>query len=255
VFLAEHLGRAVLEAVEISRPASHTTRETAQALATWFRSVDRLAIPWLRAPNRWLVFASELLWSRMTREHVREAWLATEQLAEPATLLDDSNGRSLQRYARLRGRGDRVETLRAAAAWFQDNPAGLTDGAPRDALLGAPGMAPATADFIVRVRPGEAEDHDDPVLPLYGTLRVAARYSGEDVEHRNRLSDGRLAIARMIGDESDSHEAHLALFELANSVCWSTRQPECGVCPLRGKCHFAANNEFQTPLPFTSQVD
>lgn len=255
VLLAQHLGEALLQAMQVSRPAPHNTRETARVLAGWFRSVDRLTIPWLRAPNRWLVFASELLWARMARDHVREAWLATETLAEPADLLDQANLRSLERYARLRGRVERIETLRSAAEWFVENPDGLVDGAPREALLGAPGMAPATADFMVRVRPGKAEDHHDPVVPLYGILRVAARYSGEDVERRNRLSDGRLAVARMIGDETDAHDAHLALFELANSICWATRKPQCGVCPLRQNCHFAANNEFQVPLPFTSPAD
>lgn len=255
VILAEHLGRAVLNSAQESKQARRVTRDTARALASWFRSLDNLTIPWLRAPNRWLVFTSELLWSRMTREHVREAWLATERLAEPAALLDESNARSLHRYARLRSRGDRVDTVRAAAEWFTSHPDCLTDSAPRDSLLGAPGMTPGIADFVVRVRPGETEDREDPVIPLYGILRVAARYSGEDVEHRNRQSDGRLAVARMIGGDRDSHDAHLALFELANSVCWATRPPECGICPLRSTCHFAASSGFQSSLPFTSRAD
>ena len=77
-------------------------------------------------------------------------------------------------------------------------------------------MNQSTADLACRVVPGDAED---PVLAGFGVLRVAARFQGEIVDRRNRMSDGRLAIARMIGGDECSHEAHLALIELANGIC------------------------------------
>jgi adenine-specific DNA glycosylase len=60
-----------------------------------------------------------------------------------------------------------------------------------------------------------------------------------------------VAVARMIGGEAHSHEAHLALFELANSIC-SIRSPECATCPLKSDCQFVATNGYQALLPFTT---
>ena len=63
-------------------------------------------------------------------------------------------------------------------------------------------------------------------------LRVAARFTGEETfERKNRMSDGRLAVARMIGYGDNAREAHLGLIELAAAVC----RPEiraCDGCPL-----------------------
>ena len=67
--------------------------------------------------------------------------------------------------------------------------------------MSAPGVNTALADLAVLICPDFAEDRDEPVLVTNGVLRVAARFSGENVERKNRYSDGRLAIARMIGGE------------------------------------------------------
>ena len=64
-----------------------------------------------------------------------------------------------------------------------------------------------------------------------GVLRVVARFTGEQVDRRNRLTDGRLGVARMIGDGSDARDAHLGLIELAAAVC-RPAEPSCVECPL-----------------------
>jgi len=67
---------------------------------------------------------------------------------------------------------------------------------------------------------------------------VAARYTGEPVDVRNRLTDGRLAVARMIGGGADSREAQLGLIELAATLCRPVN-PLCSECPLRLTCRQA----------------
>ena len=60
----------------------------------------------------------------------------------------------------------------------------------------------AVADLAVLAVPAGIDDDDseEPVLAARGVLRVAARFTGEPtLERRNRMSDGRLAVARMIG--------------------------------------------------------
>ena len=58
---------------------------------------------------------------------------------------------------------------------------------------------------------------------------------GERVDRRNRLTDGRLAVARMIGDGSDAPPGPLGLIELAASLC-RPAEPACANCPLSRLC-------------------
>ena len=96
----------------------------------------------------------------------------------------------------------------------------------------------AAADLAVLAVPSGTDDDDseEPVLAGRGVLRVAARFTGEEtLERKNRMSDGRLAIARMIGYGDDARDAHLGLIELAAAVC----RPEvraCDMCPLAETC-------------------
>ena len=76
---------------------------------------------------------------------------------------------------------------------------------------------------------------DEPVLVTKGVLRVAGRFTGDPVDTRNRLTDGRLAIARMIGGGTEARPAHLGLIELAAAVCRPV-DPKCGSCPLADTC-------------------
>jgi DNA (cytosine-5)-methyltransferase 1 len=95
------------------------------------------------------------------------------------------------------------------------------------------------ADVVALIAPATMGTSEEPVIINKGVLRVAANHSGEPVNARNRLTDGRLAVARMIGYGPQARHAHLALMELSAEVCWSNR-PDCGVCPLSGSCAFAA---------------
>jgi DNA (cytosine-5)-methyltransferase 1 len=82
------------------------------------------------------------------------------------------------------------------------------------------------------------DDAEEPVLVTKGVLRVAARFSGRNVDRRNRLSEGRLEVARMIGGPGRARDVHLGLIELAASVCRSV-DPLCAACPLSRMCQSA----------------
>ena len=95
----------------------------------------------------------------------------------------------------------------------------------------------AIADLAVLAVPSGPEDEsEEPVLVGRGVLRVAARFAGEPaLARRNTMSDGRLAVARMIGGGSDARDAHLGLIELAAAVC-RPEKPSCEACPLEATC-------------------
>jgi DNA (cytosine-5)-methyltransferase 1 len=250
--LANHLGRAVLDSLHYSHAEPWSTRDISKTLATWFRRRKRLTTPWLKAESRWQVIQAETMWSRLARDHVQEAWAATRQLVTPADSLEPSNLKALELYAKIRGRSDRLELVKSAAKWFVAHPAAIGRNAEAPELAAAPGVNSTVADLAVLVCPSYSEDRDEPVLVINGVLRVAARFLGENVEHKNRYSDGRLAVARLIGGEDRAQDAHLALMELAASTCTAGRSPDCGHCPLLDGCKFAAENCYQEVLEITN---
>jgi DNA (cytosine-5)-methyltransferase 1 len=94
------------------------------------------------------------------------------------------------------------------------------------------------------------DDSEEPVLAGRGVLRIASRFTGEEtLERKNRMSDGRLAVARMIGYGDNARAAQLGLIELAAAVC----RPEvriCDVCPLAETC--ASSPTQRRPVLFSN---
>jgi DNA (cytosine-5)-methyltransferase 1 len=121
------------------------------------------------------------------------------------------------------------------------DPTILTGGADHiKTVLGVPDsiaeLTVLTASTDGALDSGEDETAwDEPVLVGKGVLRVAARFRASEVDRRNRMTDGRIAIARMVGLSSKSREAQRNLIELANGICRPT-QPLCHCCPLEPGC-------------------
>jgi DNA (cytosine-5)-methyltransferase 1 len=225
--LARHLGEAILRAVEHGKRRPVSTREVATTLADWFDDLEPRALPWLAAKTRWQVIQAEMLLSRARRDTVRALWPLLERWPAPDDTL--RHAEQLREIGSWVERDDRAAQLLDAAAWFVAEPGRLDTS---QSIAMAPHVPASVADLAVRVVPGPAED---PVLATYGVLRVAARVTGESVDQANKRSDGRLAVARMIGVDPTSDRAHVALVELANSLC-RPADPLCSECPLRRCC-------------------
>lgn len=244
VRLGEAIGGAVLEALDGNKRAPLSTVLVAGELADWFEHNTPTRIPWLAAENRWQVIQAEILWSRMAAGDSADGWRAVQTLRTPADTLKSIV--LLKLLAKGKGREERGNNLEECARWFEAHPGVLELDKTATELAAAPHVWAATADLACRVVPGESED---PVLAGFGVLRVAARFQGLPVDQQNRGTDGRLAIARMIGHDDHMHSAHLALIELANGIC-GPKAPECGRCPLQTWCHTARTATFQ--LEFTN---
>jgi DNA (cytosine-5)-methyltransferase 1 len=243
--LGRHIGLGIRSSLTAGERSVVSTKVVANTLADWFRDREATRVPWLEASNRWSVIQAEILWSRIAEDVVASAWRAVRHLTSPAETLDAI--RVLRALARQWGREARCDQLEETAQWFSQREDLLESSKPADDLVAAPHVTQAIADLAVRIVPGDAED---PVLAGYGVLRVAARFQGDLVDRQNRLSDGRLALARMIGGEDASHDAHLALIELANGYC-GRGIPECSQCPLEPWCVEARERPLQRTLEFS----
>lgn len=231
--LGEQLGQAIRASLDSPVKTRLSSRDTGSALAEWFRTQDSLAIPWLRARTRWHVISGEVFADRLVGDTLGRVWSMIQGWQKPVDTMAAAGG--LLKVADLMQRRNRAERLLEIARKVAEAPEALDNDATLHAALAG---NDAVADLAVLAVQSDIDDDDseEPVLVGRGVLRVAARFTGEySLERRNRMSDGRLAIARMIGYGPNARTAHLALIELAAAVC-RPEAPACSSCPLGESC-------------------
>lgn len=244
--VAAAVGKSIRSALAAGRPVMYTTRAIAAKVADWYamRTDRELALPWFRSESRWVVAASEILLGRATRSVIRSFYPAILSLnIPPGRAPDPSALAALRSLADGIGRSGRAEQLEELARQMVEHPDALW-AARIDRLL-LPAIASSTADLAELVVPTIDEDgqeSEEPILTGKGVLRVASRIFGNDVDKRNKLTDGRLAVARLIGIGEKSRQAQLGLIELAASVCL-VEQPTCSLCPLVEHCAYANHKD------------
>jgi DNA (cytosine-5)-methyltransferase 1 len=234
-FVGEQLGRAIRECLDKPRTVGLSTQRTGEVLAEWFRARSSLTVPWLRASTRWQIISGEVLLERLIPQHLSLIWPLVKRWEKPGDTQADAD--ELQEIARWVDRENRSEQLLQIARRLADTPHVLDND---QMIHRALEHNEAVADLAVLVVPSGTDDDEseEPVLAGRGVLRVAARFTGDILERKNTMSDGRLAIARMIGYGDNARDAHLGLVELAAAVC----RPEaasCDKCPLAATCAYS----------------
>ena len=232
-FLGEQLGIAIQSSLDDPHPIGQSSIDTGKALAQWFKGRSDMAVPWLRAATRWQVISGEIFLERLSGQQLRSVWPLVKRWSKPADTLGARE--ELAEVARWLGRANRAERLLEISKRVADVPYELdSDKTIRNVLSGLE----AVAELAVLAIPATADDDDveEPVLASRGVLRVASRFTGEAaIERKNRMTDGRLAVARMIGYGESARDAHLGLVELAAAVCRPETQV-CSACPLAAVC-------------------
>ena len=237
------LGEAILKSLEQASDAGINTRATSKLLAGWVRRRKRnLAVPWLRASTRWVFVAAEVLLDRASPAIVRSIWPVLRELEHPSAITTTRRAELaeiLRDMASGIGRRNKAEKVLEIAQHLLEHPEALNGSAER--MKKAVGLPDSIADLAVLAVPtpdlsdSECTDPEEPVLVTKGVLRVARRFQANTADRKNRLTDGRLAVARMIGIGEYSRDAHRALIELANSFC-RPEFPLCSQCPLAAQC-------------------
>jgi DNA (cytosine-5)-methyltransferase 1 len=246
--LGRHLGMAIAASIDARHRVAMTTTEVAALLAGWFDTRRDLSIPWLRAQTRWQAVSAEMLLDRADSRDIFHIWQHFKRWPDPQDIVAQAdNLLEIGRWVRRSARAGQVVRV---AQWLHDHPGQLEDD---EKARKVHGVADSVADLAILAVPSSDTDNaEEPVLVTKGVLRVVARFTGEPVDVRNRLTDGRMAVARMIGDSDTARSAHLALIEIANSVCRPT-SPLCVECPLAETCLGSAAAQYAADqLPFAT---
>ncbi|SDB85617.1 DNA (cytosine-5)-methyltransferase 1 [Sanguibacter gelidistatuariae] len=242
--LGEAIGGAVAAAIRSSHPAGLSREDTAALLDAWWRTTVRVSMPWLKGATRWQVVVGELLLERSS-QLVREAlWPVVRDWREPADTLSAKDALIL--VANWINRQSAAEQLiRIAESLILADAESVSLVALDQAVLD--GALPSGVGDLATLAGDSAITDDDelPVIVNQAILRVASRYANDLSRAKNKNSDGRLAVARLIGFGRPSRNAHVALLEIGRSIC-STKDPECSVCPLVRTCAYAALHSLAT---------
>ena len=226
------IGKAVLEA--LSKPGSPpvSSEELGMTLATWFREPRRTAMPWLAAASRWHLLVGETFLDRTSPMTARSVWPLIEKWRTPDELLDHQDG--LEEISTWIGRESQAKDLEALAQAIAAGESENVSDVELAALV-SQGLVRRTSAELAMIAFSEGEE---PVVATAGALRVAARFSANPLGRMNRNTDGRIAVARLLGYGTDSRAAHLGLVELGSTVC-TPSGPDCGMCPLNQECQSA----------------
>lgn len=230
------LARAIGEAVShvLRRGANGfavQTSATRAALAAWGRTSPMVS-PWLRSGSRWLVALGDALLGDESATAVEALWPIVGSWTTPDSFVADA--------ARAHEVGIWLQKEVVVGALIEAAAAVSADNAPLDdehlELLVSRKLLRRSASELAMIADPEGEE---PVIANTAALRVAGRFfQGTERWLKNRNSDGRIAVARLIGFDEESRQAQIALVELGARVC-TPKAPSCDVCPLSRWCMYA----------------
>lgn len=229
--LGRAIGTAVAEVVTRGAPGlAVTTSDTKAALAEWFRASPAVS-PWLRSGSRWLVVVGDVVLGSESPTVVNALWPVVSTWRSPSYLIEHKE--RIDEVVSWLLKRDMASGLFDLARAVESDGGGLDDA--RLTQLVTRGVLPrGTAELAMLSEP-EAEE---PVIANTGALRVAGRYfQGTERWLKNRSSDGRIAVARLIGFDEESTQAQVALIEIGAHVC-TPKAPNCPACPLAAWCKY-----------------
>lgn len=242
--LAERIGRQVMVALGLAsqprrvRPQPETKvppthfpvamlRQAREQLDVW-ASRDAFGAPWRHGSDIWPALVSSVLVGGQRADDGTVS-LVLWQVPTPAELtreyLDGSGLPVTIRRALAR-------LMPAAEAWRAQQRDRSADEEARPWWQETK-LLPAEADRFACLAFG-----DNVLLTTTAPMRVAARVTGRPVDKIDRLTDGRLALAEIVGGGEQAPARMAAVAALGRSVCLADR-PDCGACPLAALCRYA----------------
>jgi len=227
VALAEAIGRQILRAlrtaaIPLEKRASRQRLQIRAALLKW-GAKDAKKAPWRHPGRPWDVLAGVCLGDRSgARDEMAQAFLERfpsltpgvhEQISNEARRRSGNQRDALLALARTARLVARDEQNWGNGRWATAASLGPSD----EAVVRTIGL------------------NEDRIVASTPVLRVVARLTGSRIDEERCLSDGRLAVALLVGAGKDVPALNAALHSLGRSTCTS-QNPKCSECPIAMYC-------------------
>jgi len=262
--LAERIGQQILTAFDPAEAGEPPTQPTSRPVPRHFRAAaleaararldgwavrDSTGAPWRHPTDPWTALVSTVLISGHADDGTiaLTLWRIPTPAAYSAAAVD-ALGVGAGAVRALR----RLEP--AARAWRDAGPAadpaagahgrGTDTGSPdttESAHNGEAGTGDGQWWETVPLRPAETDRFgvlalgEPTLLTTNDPVRLAARVTGRPVDRVDRLTDGRLALAEIVGAGQRAPARMAALAALGREVC-RAEAPDCLHCPLSLLC-------------------
>lgn len=229
--VAEAMGGALLDSVRRRPPARRRSslwwRERFRSLVEEWAKGDRRRAPWAYPGNPWTAVVGQVIGGKgdvgwpdpaavldlmpTGRAATPEILAVLETMADPGR-----RRRVVQRLARV------AELVHASKnSW--DSPHWMRKA----------GLPPAAQRWV------ELLGWSEGMMASTSVLRVTARVTGTGVDRQNRLSKGRIELAKLIGAGERAATINAAMHRIGNEICTSDA-PKCGDCPIVSLCRSAS---------------
>lgn len=222
VIASEILNASSSEPVPARQRHSRQLKAIRGRLLKWARK-NASAQPWRYPGDLWAVVVGAVL-SQKSREPTGIIAATLGEMPEPRRVTP----------ARLRAVsasfGERLEKqlarLEKAARVLGRRRLDVEDSA----WLGLAGLTSHEASVVRAIGLRE-----DTILTTTQSLRVAARVTGTEVDRKNRLSDGKMILGRIVASGGDAPALNAALHAVGTDIC-TAADPGCESCPLGDIC-------------------
>lgn len=221
------VGAAVIDALERKTESRPTSGQIADSLASWFHSPHESSAPWFRTNSAWQVMVGELLLDRVSPLVAESVWSVLAGLTAPGEFL--RNHEVVAEALSWIGRDDRLANVRRLAIELE-SVSNITDETIEK--LVEEGLLPRTIADLAQLC---GLDGEEPVIVTSGAVRAATRFHNNQLGRMNQRTDGRIAIAGLVGFGDTARTAQLALLEIGTDVC-TPQSPKCSECPLSTWC-------------------
>jgi DNA (cytosine-5)-methyltransferase 1 len=225
--LAEAVGAALLNACQSaprhsSTPVSEWRKRVRHLLEAW-AGKDRRDVPWAYPGDVWPVVVGLVLGGKGDI-----GWPSPADILQLAPSWEEASPQLLACIGAMADPGRRraaVERLRRAAEAVR----GDRDEWSGGAWFRTTGLGPAGREWLdlLTLREG--------LVPSSSALRVTARLTGTEVDRQNRMSAGRMELAKIVGDGDRAATINAGLHRLGTQICTS-EDPHCSRCPLQPVC-------------------
>jgi DNA (cytosine-5)-methyltransferase 1 len=226
--VGEALGVAMLSAIngrssKISDRSSIWREKVRNRIETWAQT-DRQGAPWAYPGNPWQTLVGIALGGRGDI-----GWPNPRDVLALAPTLDSATPRMMSVLKTMADPGRRrtaIERLgRVVTALRTDVSGWAGSDWIRAAVLS--GSEKEWIELLAFEGGG--------LVPTSSVLRVTARITETDVDKQNRMSSGRMELAKLVGDGPRGAVINAAMHRIGNQLC-TVEEPSCRTCPLRTVC-------------------